>query len=86
MWAVWGDAAWFRLAVIAYNVLTAMKRLVLPPDLQTARPKRLRFMIFQQPGKPIQHARKTVLRLARSWNRFSNWKHAMEVLVLPAPA
>jgi hypothetical protein len=80
------NAAWFRLAVISYNVLTAMKRLVLPPDMQTARPKRLRFLIFQQPGKLIHHARKTVLRLARTWNRFSNWKHAMEVLVLPAPA
>ena len=78
------NAAWFRLAVITYNVLTGMKRLVLPPDLQMARPKRLRFLIFQQPGKLIQHARKTVLRLARTWNRFSNWKHAMEVLGLPA--
>lgn len=80
------NAAWFRLAVITYNVLTAMKRLVLPANLQTARPKRLRFLIFQQPGKLIHHARKTILRLARTWNRFSNWKHAMEVLVLPAPA
>jgi hypothetical protein len=80
------NAAWFRLAVITYNVLTAMKRLVLPADLQTARPKRLRFLIFQQPGKLIHHARKTILRLARTWNRFSNWKYAMEVLALPAPA
>ena len=81
----WGsNAAWFRLAVITYNILTAMKRLVLPPDMQTARPKRLRFLIFQQPGKLIHHARKTVLRLARTRNRFTNWKHAMEVLVLPA--
>ena len=79
------NAAWFRLAVITYNVLTAMKRLVLPPDLQAARPKRLRFLIFQQPGKLIHHARKTVLRLAKKWNRISNWKHAMEVLALPAP-
>jgi hypothetical protein len=78
------NAAWLRLAVITYNVMTAMKRLVLPPDLQTARPKRLRFLIFQQPGKLIHHARKTVLRLARTWNRFSNWKHAMEMLALPA--
>ena len=79
------NAAWFRLAVITYNVLTAMKRLVLPADLQRARPKRLRFLIFQQPGKLIHHARKTILRLGRTWNRFSNWKHAMEVLALPAP-
>lgn len=80
------NAAWFRLAVITYNVLTAMKRLVLPADLRTARPKRLRFLIFQQPGKLIHHARQMILRLARTWNRFSNWKHAMEVLALPAPA
>ena len=80
------NAAWFCLAVITYNVLTAMKRLVLPPDLQMARPKRLRFLIFQQPGKLIQHARKTVLRLALTWDRYSSWKHAMEVLVLPARA
>lgn len=80
------NAAWFRMAVITYNVLTAMKRLVLPPDMQTARPKRLRFLIFQQPGKLIQHARKTVLRLGRTWTRFSNWRCAMEVLVLPARA
>jgi hypothetical protein len=33
------NAAWFRLAVITYNVLTAMKRLVLPAEMQTARPK-----------------------------------------------
>jgi hypothetical protein len=78
-------AAWFRLAVITYNVLTAMKRLVLPPDLRTARPNRLRFLIFQQPGKLIQHARKTVLRLARTWNRFSNWKDAMEWYATPPP-
>ena len=34
----------------------------------------------------LSHARKMVLRLARTWNRFSNWTHAMEVLVLPARA
>ncbi len=80
------NAAWFRLAVITYNALTAMKRLVLPPELQSARPKRLRFLIFQQPDKLIHHARKTVLRLVRTWNRFSNWEWPMEVLVLPSPA
>ena len=80
------NAAWFRLAVITYNVLTARKRLVHPADLQTARPKRLHFLIFQQPGKLIHRARKTILRLGRTWNRFSNWKPAMEVLVLPVPA
>ena len=40
------NAAWLRLAVISYNVLTALKRLALPADLLRARPKRLRFLIF----------------------------------------
>jgi hypothetical protein len=33
------NAAWLRLAVISYNVLTALKRLALPADLLRARPK-----------------------------------------------
>jgi hypothetical protein len=37
------NAAWLRLAVISYNVLTALKRLALPADLLSARPKRLQF-------------------------------------------
>jgi hypothetical protein len=41
------NAAWFRLAVITDNVRTAMQRRVLHPDRQTARPKRLRCLIFK---------------------------------------
>lgn len=37
------NAAWLRLAVISYNVLTALKRLALPPDLLPARPKHCDF-------------------------------------------
>jgi hypothetical protein len=44
------NAAWLRLAVIAHNVMTALKRLALPADLLTARPKRLRFLIFNTPA------------------------------------
>jgi len=77
------NAAWLRLAIITHNVLSALKRLALPPELITARPKRLRFLIFHTPGKFIHHARKTVLRLARAWNRFSNWQHALKLLPIP---
>src|ERR1035438_2089395 len=58
------NAAWLRLAVISHNVMTALKRLALPADLLTARPKRLRFLIFNTPGRLVHHARRTVLRLA----------------------
>jgi len=53
------NAAWFRL-----DVLTALKRLTLPGDLRTARPKRLRFLLFNTVGKVVAHARRTVLRLS----------------------
>ena len=78
------NAAWLRLAVLTYNVLTALKRLALPPELITARPKRLRFLIFCTPGKLVHHARRTLLRLGRTWRRFSNWQHALRLLPLPA--
>ena len=44
-------AAWLRLAVLTFNLLTALKRLALPPELLAARPKQLRFLIFTAPGK-----------------------------------
>lgn len=77
------NAAWLRLAVLTFNVLTALKRLALPPELLAARPKRLRFLIFTAPGKLVHHARRTLLRLQRSWNRFGNWRHAFGLLPLP---
>lgn len=79
------NAAWVRFAVIAYNVLTAMKRLALPAELLRARPKRLRFLIFYTPGKLVHHARNLVLRLTRTLNRFSNWRGAFNKLPLPIP-
>jgi hypothetical protein len=57
------NAAWFRLNTLTYNLLSALKRLTLPGDLRTARPKRLRFLLFNTVGKVVAHARRTVLRL-----------------------
>jgi hypothetical protein len=57
------NAAWFRLNVLTYNLLSALKRLALPGDLSDARPKRLRFLVFNTVGKVVHHARRTLLRL-----------------------
>ncbi|MBI4571684.1 MAG: transposase [candidate division NC10 bacterium] len=57
------NAAWFRLNVLTYNLLTALKRLTLPGDLRTARPKRLWFLLSNTVGKVVPHARRTLLRL-----------------------
>ena len=79
------NAAWLRLSALTHNVLTAMKRLALPPELLRARPKRLRFLVFAQPGKLVRHARQLKLRLRRAWRRFSNWSWAFEQLPVAAP-
>jgi hypothetical protein len=54
---------WFRLNVLTYNLLTALKRLTLPGDLVTARPERLRFLLLNTVGKIVHHARRKLLRL-----------------------
>ena len=69
------NAAWLRLAVISYNVLTALKRVALPAGLLTVRPKRLRFLIFYTAGRLVHHARQMRLRLARETEGSScGWK------------
>lgn len=76
------NAAWLRLAAIAHNVMTALKRLALPAELLTARPKRLRFLIFNTPGRLVHHARRIVLRLATTAARLAEWLEALKLLPL----
>jgi hypothetical protein len=79
------NAAWFRLAALTHNLLTALTRLALPPELLTARPTRLRFLILQTAGRLVHHARRTRLRLALRAERFAWWREAWASLLLPAP-
>jgi hypothetical protein len=76
------NAAWLRLAVIAHNVLTALKRLALPAELLRARPKRLRFLIFNTPGRVAYHARRMVWRLVTRLERLGEWMEAWRLLPL----
>jgi hypothetical protein len=76
------NAAWLRLAVMAHNVLTALKRLALPADMLTARPKRLRFLIFHTAGRLVHHARRMVLRMAATAGRLVEWREALRLLPL----
>jgi hypothetical protein len=80
------NAAWLRLAVLTHNVLTAMKRLALPAELLTARPKRLRFLIFYTSGRIVHHARRVWLRLAATKERIEEWLAAMKRLPIPLAA
>jgi len=78
------NAAWLRLAVLTHNVLTGLKRLALPPEFLSARPKRLRFLIFHTAGRLVEHARQMVLRVATTVERLRMWLQALRELPLPA--
>jgi hypothetical protein len=58
------NAAWLRLNVLLYNLLSAFKRVGLPEEMHDARPKRLRFLVLNTVGKVVRHARETLLRCA----------------------
>lgn len=63
------NAAWFRLNVILYNLLSAFKRLALPEELHAIRPKRLRFLVLNTLARLVCHARERLLRCASAFAR-----------------
>ena len=63
------NAAWFRLNVILYNLLSAFKRLGLPEELHAIRPKRLRFLVLNTLARLVCHARERLLRSASAFAR-----------------
>ena len=65
------NAAWYRLSLLTYNVLSAMKSLALPANLSTARPKRLRFVLFTLAGRIISHAGQLVVRVSQEAERIA---------------
>lgn len=72
------NAAWLRLTVISHNVMIALKHIGLPKELLTARPKRLRFLIFNTAGRILHHARRIILRLRTTHERLkAYWLDAM---------
>jgi hypothetical protein len=67
------NAAWFRLNVINYNLLSLMRRHVFPEPLRNARPKHLRFLIFSVGAEIVHHARKLIFRLCRAYGKLFRW-------------
>lgn len=58
------NAAWLRLQVLTLNLLELLKAVGLTPELRQARPKRLRFVVFTQFGRVVDHARLQIVRVA----------------------
>ena len=60
------NAAWFRIACIAFNVILALRAKWPDENLRTAHMKRLRFSIFNVTGRIVRDRRKFSLRLSAS--------------------
>jgi len=65
------NAAWYRLSLLTYNVLSALKSLALPPTLSAARPKRLRFTVFTLAGRLAAPAGRLLLRVGAAAERLA---------------
>ena len=60
------NAAWWAIAVLAFNLNSAMKRLTLGGQWASKRLKAVRFALIALPGRVVRHARRLIIRLARS--------------------
>ncbi len=78
------NAAWLRLQVLTHNLLQMLKRIALPEEYATARPKRLRFAIFTQFGRVVSHAGQLLLRVAsRAWKALTRKAFARMAALSP---
>ncbi len=59
------NAAWLRLQVLTSNLLVLLKAKALDEQYRNARPKRLRFAIFNHVGRVVRHARHSLMRIVR---------------------
>jgi hypothetical protein len=80
------NAAWYRLSLLTYNVLSALKSLALPPVLSAARPKRLRFTVFTCAGRLVSRARQLRVRVGATAERLAGLIAARARLALLAQA
>jgi hypothetical protein len=74
------NAAWMRLVVLSHNVLVALKRIGLPPEMLADRPKKLRFSLFVQAGRLVAHARQFLLRIGSAVERIAVFLEAWRAL------
>jgi len=78
------NAAWYRLSLLTYNVLSALKSLALPASLSAARPKRLRFTLFTLAGRLVSHADRLRVRVSAEAERLAGLIAARARLLLLA--
>jgi hypothetical protein len=64
--ALGANAAWWQITVLAFNILSVLKKSCLPEKYQTSRPKKLRYCLFSLVARLGNHGRRITITLYRS--------------------
>jgi hypothetical protein len=80
------NAAWFKLALLTYNLASAIKGLCLSPDERTARFKRYRLLLIHLGGRMSRFGCKLRLRFCASAEAIARLQKVWEVFELPTHA
>lgn len=80
------NAAWWAAMVLAYNVASALKHLVLGGSWARKRMKALRFGFINVAGRLVEHARQTVVRVCGRHPAFKLLQDARRTILALAQA
>lgn len=62
-----GNAMFFRIGVMAYNLFVMFKFFALPTSWRKCQVQTIRWRLYQIAGKIVSHAGATILKVARCW-------------------
>lgn len=82
------NAAWYRLNLLTFSLLSLLKQLALDDETHDARPKRLRLHVFAVAACVVRHARGLFARsVRRAFPRLEGARaHLADLVTMPAPA
>ena len=80
------NGAWFKLALLAYNLVSAMKGLCLEGEERTARLKKFRLLLIHLAGRMNRNDCVMGLRLCADAKAIRRMQRVWEVFALPTQA
>ena len=80
------NAAWFKLALMTYNLVSAIRGLCLDPQERTVRIKKFRLLVIQLAGRMNRNNCVMRLRLCASAEQIARLRRIWEVFALPTQA
>ena len=80
------NAAWFKLALMAYNIVSALRRLALTAEERTVRLKKFRLLVIQLVGRMSRVQNTLRLRFCAAREAIARVQRIWEVFALPTQA